>query len=158
MNAGFDLSSGLESIRPWLTTAFIGSILALVAKLYVDNRRLKLTEKSRSQNFQLQMSADGRSNLQFIIDNLVRDIEAQRHATQAQATAHGKCQEELDAIREEHRAQSRQLEGLCRQFIAFSESVGRAIPPGTWSPEITAMMGQLDALAEAARNGRDQIE
>lgn len=149
MSAGFDLSAGLESIRPWLTTAFIGSILALIAKLYVDNRRLKLAEKSRAQDFQLEVSADGRSNLQFIIDNLVRDIGAQRKATEGATVAHGRCESELRGVRQT-------LDGLCRQFIAFSESVGRAIPPGTQSPEIEGMLNQLAILAQAARDGRNQ--
>lgn len=141
----FDLGSGLEAIRPWITTAFIGSILALVVKLYIDRRKLLLAEKTRDQNFQLEVNADGRTNLQFVIDNLVAELERQ-------AAAHSRCENEVAGLRDENRAQGNKLDGLARQFIAFSESVGRAIPPGNWSPEITIMMQQLDALGKAARD------
>jgi hypothetical protein len=148
----FDLSTGLEQIRPWLLLAFNGGLLTIAAKLYVDRRTLMLAEKSRGESFQLKVSADGRNNLQFIIDNLVRDITAQREQTEAQATAHAHCQEQLSAMLTDNRGLESKLDGICRQFIAFSESVGRAIPPGNRSPEINNMMEQLAALAAVARD------
>jgi len=138
-----------EAVRPWLSTAFIGSILAIVVKLYVDNRRLKLAEKSRAEDFQLEVSADGRTNLQFVIDNLVRDITAQREATATVTTAHAHCQEELQSVRDT-------LTGLQRQFINFQMTVGRAIPPGDWSPEISRMMDDLAQVFPKGQGGNGQ--
>lgn len=149
---GLDLGAGLEAVRPWLLLAFNGGLLTIAAKLYVDNRRLRLAEKTRSEEFQLEVSADGRNNLQFVIDNLVAELKRQ-------GVAHAECQatvaaqaKKMDELHDENRAQGSKLDGLCRQFIAFSESVGRAIPPGNWSPEIAHMMQQLDLLARAARD------
>lgn len=130
-----DLGSGLELLRPWMTTGFIGGILALVVKLYVDNRKLRLAEKSREQDFQLEVSADGRSNLQFVIDNLVRDISAQRDA-------HRDCEERLIKMTDSYRAQGKRLDGIERQFIAFQLDVGRAIPPGDRTPVLAELLRQ----------------
>lgn len=143
--------NALEIVRPWLTTGFIAGILAILARLYVENRRLRLAEKTRDQDYRLQVSDDGRNNLQFVIDNLVRDITAQREATAEQADAHERCEKELRELRDENRGQGKKLDGLSAQFISFQRSVAQAIPPGNWSPEISHMMGQLDALAAVAR-------
>lgn len=140
-----DLAGGLEALRPWLSTAFIGSILALLVKLYIDNRKLRLAEKTREQDFQLEVSADGRSNLQFVIDNLVRDITAQREA-------HQDCEERLTKVTESYRQQEKKLDGIERQFIAFQLDVGRAIPPADRTPVLNEIFRQHGELA--ARKGR----
>lgn len=150
MNVSGGVAGALEMVRPWLSTAFIGSILALMVKLFLDNRKLRLAEKSRDQDFQLEVSADGRTNLQFVIDNLVRDIASQRDATAAANALHASCQEELSKLRDANHSQGTKLDGLSRQFLQFADSVGRAIPPGNWSPEVTDMMRQLKDLGRAA--------
>lgn len=140
-----DLINGLELLRPWLSTAFIGSILALLVKLYVDNRKLRLAERSREQDFQLEVSADGRTNLQFVIDNLVRDIEAQR-------VAHQDCEDRLTKVTQDYRQQGKRLDGIERQFIAFQLDIGRAIPPGDRTPVLHDILRQYEELA--ARKGK----
>jgi hypothetical protein len=135
-----DIGAGLEAIRPWLSTGFIGGILAIIVKLFIDNRRLRLAEKSRDQDYKLEVSADGRTNLQFIIDNLVRDITAQREA-------HEECQTDLRQVRHNFRRLERRHEGLQRQFVNYQLAVARAIPPSDRSPEITAMLTRLEAVA-----------
>jgi hypothetical protein len=134
-----DFTAGLEAIRPWMSTGFIGGILAIVVKLFVDNRRLRLAEQTRAQSYQLEVSADGRTNLQFIIDNLVRDITAQR-------TAHEECQDELRSVRVAHRNLEGRHDGLQRQFVNYQLAVARGIPADVRSPEINAMMKTLEAL------------
>ncbi len=140
-----DPASGLEVLRPWLSTAFIGSILALLVKLYIDNRKLRLAEKERANSFQLEVSADGRSNLQFVIDNLVRDITAQRDA-------HQDCEERLEKVTENYRQQGKRLDGIERQFIAFQLDIGRAIPPADRTPVLNDILRQYDEIA--ARKGK----
>lgn len=135
-----DWGAGFEAIRPWLTTGFIGGILALVVKLYVDNRRLRLDEQIRAQDYTLEVSADGRTNLQFVIDNLVRDITAQREA-------HADCQTELTGAKERIRSLEHHHDGLQRQFVQYQITVARAIPPNERSPEIDAMLLLLEDLA-----------
>jgi hypothetical protein len=139
-------------IFEWIRTFGSLGLLALATKFYLDLRRVRANETERDQNYQLEVSADGRSNLQFIIDNLKRDIEDQRAATDVQAKAHERCEDELRAVRVDNRSQGMKLDGLSRQFIAFSESVGQAIPPENRSPAINAMMKKLEELAVAARD------
>jgi hypothetical protein len=148
-----DWGNALELIRPWMTTGFIAGILGIAVKLYVDNRRLKLAEKARDQDFQLEISADGRTNLQFVIDNLVRDITAQREA-------HERCEGELQRMREagrerdeNYRKQSKKLDGIERQFIAYQLEVGRAIPPEHRTPVLDSLLKQHDRLARGGRSG-----
>lgn len=145
-----DLASGFEFVRPWLSTAFLGSILAIIAKLYIDNRRLRLQETERAHDFQLEVSADGRSNLQFIIDNLVRDIASQREATAAAMEAHSRCETELRGAYSEVRRIGKHLDGVQRQFINYQLTVARAIPPGDRSPEINVMLTRLETLASGS--------
>jgi hypothetical protein len=99
-----------------------------------------LAEKTRDQDFQLKVSGDGRTNLQFIIDNLVRDIKAQRDA-------HEDCQGELQQQRRNFRALERRHDGLQRQFVNYQITVARTIPLGERSPEVNAMLAHLEALA-----------
>lgn len=138
------LGSALELLRPWMTTGFIGAILTLLVKLYIDNRKLRLAEKSREQDFQLEVSVDGRSNLQFVIDNLVRDITAQREA-------HQDCEKRLEKVSESYRAQGKRLDGIERQFIAFQLDVGRAIPPGDRTPVLRDVLRQYEELEAQTR-------
>lgn len=170
MNIGSGgLGGAIETVRPWLTTGFIGSILALLVKLYTDNRKLRMQAEKRAQEYQLEVTADGRSNLQFIIDNLRRDIEradgrssaaearaasAEERASKAE-TAHQTCEETLDQMHEERRQDRNRLDGLARQFVQFADSVSQGIPPGNWSPEITHMVDQLQRLGRIAREGLD---
>lgn len=140
--------TALEVVRPWLTTGFIAGILGIAVKLYVDNRKLRLAEKARDQNFHLEISADGRTNLQFIIDNLVRDITSQREA-------HDKCENRLSALAERYRVQEERLNGLSRQFITYQLEVGRAIPPENRTPVLESLLKQYDDLK---RRDEDDID
>lgn len=142
-----DWGAALEAVRPWLTTGAIVGILGIIAKLYIDNRRLRLAETERSQEFQLEISADGRSNLQFVIDNLVRDIASQREAAAAQAAAHDRCQHELTALRGDYTEQGRKLDGVVRQFLQFQLSGASALPPGERTPMLAELRRQFDDLA-----------
>lgn len=159
MNVSGGLGGAIEALRPWISTGGILGLLTFAAKLYLDNRKLRLQAEKRAQEYQLEVSADGRSNLQFIIDNLRRDIDrADRRATAAETRAsaaekaHGACEQELDRVRDEGRGTRDRLEGLARQFVAFADSVAAGIPPGTWSPEMTNMMDQLKGLGRIARD------
>lgn len=134
-----DLVAGLDLIRPWMTTGFIAGILGIAVKLFVDNRRLRLAEVARDQDFQLKMSGDGRTNLQFIIDNLVRDITSQREE-------HAKCEAELNILKESSRKQEQKLDGLSRQLIAYQLEVGRAIPPELRTPVLEELLRQWNDL------------
>lgn len=129
-----NLGTGLEMLRPWITTGGILALLGIVAKLYVDNRRLRLEETTGDRKYQLEVSEDGRSNLQFIINNLRDDIKATREA-------HTICEERLRELNEKH-------DGLQRQFIAYQVTVARAIPPDLRSPAVNAVLSQLDDLAD----------
>lgn len=140
-----DLGAGFEAIRPWLSTAFLGGILSLIVKLYLDNRKLRLAEKGRDQDYQLEVSADGRTNLQFIIDNLVRDIQAQRKA-------HDDCQSELERVRTAHHELETRHNGLQLQFVNYQITVARGIPPEARSAEITAMLKTLEDLVAESPN------
>lgn len=159
MNVSGGLADAIETIRPWVSTSFIGAILALLVKLYLDNRKLRLQAEKRAQEYTLEVSADGRTNLQFIIDNLRADIgradeRANKADTRAGAAelAHAACENELDRVRDEGRRTRDKLDGLARQFVAFADSVASGIPPGNRSPAITGMMQQLADLGRTARD------
>lgn len=134
-----DFGSALELLRPWVTTGAIVGILGIFVKLAVDNRKLRLAEKSRDQDFQLKVSGDGRTNLQFVIDNLVRDITRV-------SGLHEHCEEELGALRKAYRGQEEKLNGLSRQFISYQLEVGRAIPPEHRTPMLESLLRQHEAL------------
>lgn len=146
------LGEAIETIRPWVTTGGVLGLLGLAVKLYLDNRKLRLQAEKRAQEYQLEVSADGRTNLQFIIDNLRRDTERADTRAEAAAVAHAACEKELDLVRDEGRRTRDRLDGLARQFVAFTDSVASGIPPGNWSPEITHMMDQLKDLGRIARD------
>lgn len=143
-----DWAAAFETIRPWLSTTFIAGILGIMVKLYVDNRRLRLQEETRAQEYTLEVSADGRSNLQFIIDNLRRDTErADKRAAAAEAralaaeTAHRACEDES-------RAQGMKLDGVVRQFIHFQLNYAESIPIAERSPVLADLRRQFDELAQ----------
>lgn len=144
---GFDWGAAFEFIRPWLSTGFLAGILAIIAKLYVDNRGLRLKEQERAQDFQLEVSADGRTNLQFIIDNLVRDIEAQRAATARQQEAHDRCEGDLSKMRDRYREQGKKLDGVVRQFLHFQLNYAQGIPISKRTPLLAELRRQFDNLA-----------
>lgn len=157
--SGGGLAGAIETIRPWVSTGGILGLLGLAVKLYLDNRGLRLQAEKRAQEYTLEVSADGRTNLQFIIDNLRADIgradeRANKADTRAGAAelAHAACEKELDSVRDVGRATRDKLEGLARQFVNFADSVAMGIPPGNWSPEITNMMQQLAGLGRIARD------
>lgn len=136
-----------EAIR----TGTLVGILAVATRLFLDNRKLKMAAEKRAQEYRLEVTADGRTNLQFIIDNLRRDIERADGKAAAAEAAHAACETELDQMRNDGRRTRDRLDGLARQFVAFADSVATSIPPGTWSPEMSHMMNQLAELGRVSR-------
>lgn len=154
-----DWGAAFEAIRPWLLLAFNGGLLTIAAKLYVDNRGLRLKEQTRAQEYTLEVSADGRSNLQFIIDNLRRDTErADERAAAAEARA-AAAEAAHRACEDESRAQGVKLDGVVRQFIHFQLTYAENIPIAERSPVIADLRRQFDELAQhdaAAGGGGDR--
>ncbi len=108
----------LTQIGEWLRTGGTIGLLALAVKLYLDNRRLRLAEKS-----------DDRQGYGALIETLTKDVAAVREQ-------HRECEHEQRQLRLE-------LDGLRRQFIAYQLAVAQAVPPSNRTPEIEAMITSL---------------
>lgn len=146
----------VADVFTYLRTGALVGILTVMLGYAWRMRKLRNEEKSRDQDFQLEVSADGRTNLQFVIDNLVRngerleqEIEAQRATTAAADARHTKCQEELRGMREDY-------SGLRRQFIQFQMEHAKALPLGQRTPMLDELRQQLDALAAQENTVRPQ--
>lgn len=145
MNIGWlnDASLGVDWLRI-LSTGGILTLVALLAKAYIDNRRLTLQHRQRADSYKLEVSADGRTNLQFIIDNLQKEIVATRER-------HDDCERRVTRLHRRLRAQERAHDGLHRQFVEYQLSIARAVPPSGRSAEINAMIESLELIVHAPR-------
>lgn len=108
-----------SNILNWIQTGGLIGLLALSVKLYIDNRRIRIEEKRADHQ--------GFSDL---IKALSEDVAGVR--------------EQLRHCQEQHDETKMELDGLRRQFISYQLAVAHAVPPTMRTPEINAMIGQVE--------------
>lgn len=138
-----DIGSGIEALRPWVSTGILAAILLVVSRIVgpakdylVRMRELKLEEKK-----------DDRLSIETIAATLREELKQCRES----------CEEADKRAKEEHARLQEEMFGLRKQHLAEQISLINVIISSVDAPELRTLLKTLESV-QAHVSLRQKVE
>lgn len=141
----------------WITASAVTAILGLIVRWQLGLRRLRVDADQVANADEANIRDHYAQEVAALRQQLIDRDERYRAQIERADQRHEECARARDELRQKLTQVQNRLTGTVRQFVTFQQKVGLAIPPDQRSPEIDAMMENLqpflDRMAEWNGNG-----